>query len=767
MKNHKRIFLAIPMAMVMSLAMAQYPAIRVAEHTGGPIAANQSIKVNTRGVLSAPLSVDGPKASFTIRGADVEQAAWTEDFESSATIPVGWDTEKKSHTAWSLKKPNSSYSTADNSRALYVEGDYRAYNREISSATTSSLEVPDEAMLRAYIYYTINYDDYCRLIISASTDDFENDITELWNSKNGDGDNTAHWHSVEASLAKYAGKTVKLRFTYSWGANDEGFKVGGYLGDFYIDGITVTAPGSIDGISVATGETIDFVDTSTGNGIKSWEWSFPGATPSASKEKNPTVYYTIDGKYDVSLTVTDADGNVSTATMPSFVTVTGTAPVAQMSISNSFRYLATLNPMVAPLADITFTDTSEGYPTDFSWTFSKYNDITGQHIVSHKAEGAEAVNSFEYLHNWVIEHEVSNMHGTSKATETVSAEYSGNITNFMHGDHATTFDLEGYGTFPGNNKMKITKYAEKFSKPTAPIMIDGVNVYFATASAEQLADQITNIGVHLCSSENGIPGKPIVSWWWQISDLDASSDLSVSTWFPFPELPVVDDEFFIVIDGFADLYDDTDVSIYMADFRDSHNTTYMFKDNKWVDVSTYFPAGKNHTSLLVLPSVSHSVIASATGAEPLLVFDENGGNKEFDLFSFLGYKTPVESSADWCRVISSPNGLTVDTLIIECDPISDGVTEREATITPTDGYSVYPITIRQTQKSGITDAVTDSDTQFIVDGLEIHAADAATVTLYTIQGQQLSSGTTVTAPAPGLYIATSGSKAVKILLKND
>lgn len=754
------------MALAMLGAMAQYPEISVTELTDGRIAEKPAIKVNARRLLAAPQTEGGLQASFTIRGADVESTAWSEDFEASATLPSGWSADPTKNTVWSLKKPANSYSDAANSRALHVEGDYRAYNREISSATSAPFEVPSEAMLRAFVYYSINYDDYCRLIISVSTDDFENDITELWNSKDGTGDKTAHWHAVEASLAQYAGKTVRLRFTYSWGAKDEGFKTGGYMGNFYIDGIAVTAPGTVDGVSVMTGETIDFVDTSTGEGITSWQWSFPGAVPSSSTDKNPTVYYTLDGQYDVSLTVTDEDGHRSTSTRTAFVEVTGTAPVARMSISDGFRYLSTLCPMVAPLAEVTFTDASEGYPTDHSWQFTKYNDNTGELVTSESAEGAEVSKSFEFLHKWDIEHVVSNRHGSSTATETVSAEYSGSITNFHIGDRAVTFDLEGAGTFPGNNKMKMTKFAEKFSKPTTPMMIEGVNVYFATAKAEQLADQVTSIGVHICKSENGVPGKALDSWWWQISDLDASSDLSASTWFPFPELPVVDDEFFIVIDGFADLYDDTDVSIFMADFRDAHNTTYMFKDNKWVDVSTYFPAGKNHTSMLVVPSAYHSVMAAAAGDEPVLVFNEDGGNREFQLFSFLGYKAPVETGADWCRVTNEPNGMTVDTLVIECDPLPDGVSERETAVTPTDGYTTYPITIRQTKNSGIADIAADKDMQFIINGLEVSATDGETVTLYTVQGQKLTSGKTITAPAPGMFIVTADGKAGKVLLKN-
>lgn len=764
MNSNNRLIAALPIALAALGATAQLPVARVGANRGHNAIERPAIKVMA-GKKSVKLNAAGDiKSSFSVRGADAEQAVWTEDFEASANLPAGWSHDATKNVVWSMKKPASSYNDAANTRALFVEGDYRVYNREISSATSAPFEVPDEAMLRAFIYYSLNYDTYCRLIISASADDFENDITELWNSKDGTGEKTAHWHAVEASLAQYAGKTIRLRFTYSYGSNDETFKTGGYMGSFYIDGVTVTAPGNVDSVNVITGETIDFVDTSKGD-IAAWEWSFPGAVTEVSTEKNPTVYYTRDGSYDVSLTVTDAEGNSSTSTRTGFVNVTGFAPTAKMTISDGFRYLSTLCPMVAPLAELTFTDASEGYPTEHTWEFVKYNDVTGEHVTSETIEGAQVKKSFDYLHDWDIDLEVANQHGSSRTSTTVTAEYAGAATNLRPGDYATTFDLEGYGTFPGNNKLKITMFAEKFSKPTTPVMIEGVNVYFATASAEQLADQVTNIGVHLYTSENGVPGTRIDSWWWQLTDLDPTSDLSTGTWFPFTDCPVVDDEFFIVIDGFADLYADTDLSFYMANFRGEGNTAYMYKDGKWVDVSTYFPAGKNHTSFLVIPYIYHSVMASATGDEPLMLFDENGGSKEFQLFSYFGYKTPVETGDSWCRVTNEPNGMTVDNLVVECDPLPAGIPSRETTVSPTDGHSVYTITVRQARNSGVDTVSAETPAAISVNGLEVTATGDAEVTLYSVQGVRLASGPTVTAPAAGMYIAVADGQAVKVMLK--
>ena len=53
---------------------------------------------------------------------------------------------------------------------------------------------------------------------------------------------------------------------------------------------------------VCSGNTVTFSDLSY-NAPTTWNWSFPGGTPSSSSDQNPTVTYTTPGKYSVSLTV--------------------------------------------------------------------------------------------------------------------------------------------------------------------------------------------------------------------------------------------------------------------------------------------------------------------------------------------------------------------------------------------------------------------------------------------------------------------------------
>ena len=72
---------------------------------------------------------------------------------------------------------------------------------------------------------------------------------------------------------------------------------------------------------VSLGQSISFTDNSFGT-IASWSWTFEGATPSTSTAQNPTnITYSTAGDYDVTLIITDADGNSQTLTKENYIHV--------------------------------------------------------------------------------------------------------------------------------------------------------------------------------------------------------------------------------------------------------------------------------------------------------------------------------------------------------------------------------------------------------------------------------------------------------------
>lgn len=655
---------------------------------------HEATAVTYEGMMTArhkmPAQTGGLTADFSCRADDSDVVMWSEGFDNGMG---GWIADETEDITWSLSNYASSPFTdidPDNVSSLFVDGPYQVFKRAKSSVTSPALDVPANGSLKAYIGFSQNFDDECRLYLYVSTDDFATS-EELWNSGNETGELSWRWHPIEVSLAEYAGQEVKLRFTYGSGGEDV-FDTGGYMGSFYIDGLQITGVAPIEHVSVMTGEVVSFINLSEGEPT-SYQWVFPGGTPASSTERNPQVYYTRDGVYDVTLTVSDGTLQDS-KTITEFVHVTGTEPTAAIIPPATFRYTKTRLPMIAPLVGVEYRDGSTGYPTEWQWSFTGVDTLSS---VVFESREENPVVGYNFLHEQQASLTVANEHGSSSTTTDVSVEYHGTITNFEPEDVAATFSLEERGVFPGANSMNITAYAEKFSKPSRPILIDGVYVFFTQATATSVADQIANVGVHLYSSKDGLPDKRIESWWWSVFELDlpsAGSSTLIGTAFPFTP-QVVDDEFFIVVDGIPEKNDSLDVAFAMARFRDHGNTAYMLKEGEWVDVSTYFPAGENHTSYLIQPSITHSVISLLPAGRNSVEVGKESGIARVPLFSLMGYRTPVETGADWCRVTNVPNGLTVDTLQIEYDTLPDGMDMRETTVTLTDSVSTYTFKVIQ------------------------------------------------------------------------
>ena len=104
--------------------------------------------------------------------------------------------------------------------------------------------------------------------------------------------------------------------------------------------------------------TVQFQDlsSSTTSTIVSWSWEFgDGGT---SDERNPSHTYSSDGKYTVTLTVTDNTGRTRTCTKTNYIVVGGIK--AQFAANPTYGD--------CPLS-VTFTDNSLGAITNWRWDF--------------------------------------------------------------------------------------------------------------------------------------------------------------------------------------------------------------------------------------------------------------------------------------------------------------------------------------------------------------------------------------------------------------
>ena len=74
--------------------------------------------------------------------------------------------------------------------------------------------------------------------------------------------------------------------------------------------------------NVAPGGSVNFTDNTWGINLVSWEWTFEGGNPATSNVQNPSgVTYNEVGDYDVTLTVTNSEGQTETVTKHNFIHV--------------------------------------------------------------------------------------------------------------------------------------------------------------------------------------------------------------------------------------------------------------------------------------------------------------------------------------------------------------------------------------------------------------------------------------------------------------
>ena len=620
---------------------------------------------------------------------------WSENFDNGTE---GWTLKNAENFSWQLKKTSGDKAFANidpaDVQSLFIEGSYRYYERGTAEAISPAITIGRNMTLSGYAGYSYNLSDgYCTLTIYAGENGA--DWKAIWSSLDSNEPKSWAWHRFDIDLGAFAGKTIQLKFEY--GNTQAADGMGGHMGDFTIDGLQITGAADVTSVEVQTGETVKFADASSGTPT-SWQWNFPGGTPESSTEQNPEVCYTRDGIYDVSLTVGDGT-NTSTKTLSGFVKVTGTKPTAIIGLPATFRFSQTRLPMIAPLAPVQFSDLSEGFPTEREWTFTGASEDAQATIVS--TEENPVVN-FMFQHQQAVFLTAKNEHGESTQMADVSVEYEGIINNLQPEDALHTFDLDGYGEFPGTNRLGITEYAEKFSKPSKPMLVYGAYLYVTDVKTEELLDQISDVKVALCKSENGLPGEQVTFASWRVFELDLPQGSQlVGTEFEFSKPVVVDDEFFIVVSGIPEKSETCTVSFATAKFRSQGNTAYFKQRGEWKAASDYFPAGANHTSYAVAVSMRHSVMTPLSGV-PIKV-GEAAGEAKLQLFSYMGYKTPVESNAPWCRVTSKPNGMTVDDITIGYDELPKGMASRTATLTFTDGVSAIDVKVIQEQGSGITE----------------------------------------------------------------
>nr|WP_294897302.1 PKD domain-containing protein [uncultured Pedobacter sp.] len=118
------------------------------------------------------------------------------------------------------------------------------------------------------------------------------------------------------------------------------------------------------------GDSVEFINLSKSSDQNvTYEWTFVGGTPFKSSQKNPTVYYSKFGNYDVKLVVISKSKKDS-VTNNSFVNVK--SPAGKDTISAKFD---SQNKSIFEDESVTFSNLSQSSDPDvvYDWTFNGGN----------------------------------------------------------------------------------------------------------------------------------------------------------------------------------------------------------------------------------------------------------------------------------------------------------------------------------------------------------------------------------------------------------
>lgn len=449
------------------------------------------------------------------------------------------------------------------------------------SLTSPAIAIPQNAQCSFYsafagiwLYYG-NYKLYVNKEDGTSDKLFD---SFLWAQENAL--EQARWMQFTFDLAPYAGQTVTFTFDYEGQGGEDVL-----IDDFRVNSLSSDADAKA---TINEGGSLHLTDLSTGNPV-SWEWSLPGAETETSTEQNPTAVYPAAGTYDVTLTVTDAEGHTSTLTREGFVTVTMQAPQAVIGLPEG-GYLSPFASVFVPVdTPLTFTDLSVGNPTERTWTF------TGTDITT-SAEETVTV-TYPEEGTFSVDLEVSNAAGTSKTYyEGICVGGEQHIWNIEVSENTALAPIEigWYGNYGGTNWLGMQAFAELFNKPMTAGKISSVDIYFAKTTTVTPDAPVT---VSVTRSEDGLPGTILASATVKAGDLKYEEGNYLPTTFLFDTPVSVDEAFFITVSGIPNNsleespYTSDDIAMYCSPRRaeGGKSTVYHLLEE---EDENYQPTGK-------------------------------------------------------------------------------------------------------------------------------------------------------------------------------
>lgn len=195
---------------------------------------------------------------------------------------------------------------------------------------------------------------------------------------------------------------------------------------------------------------------------------------------------------------------------------------------------------------VRFHDKTEGYPTEWEWTFEGAEPATSD-AQNPEVTYPEAGNYF-----LMLKAGSDGKYDRCVFEKGVQAGGTHSVWNIRPEEQeslAGVKDSEWYGYYAGSNsgEERMTAFAEKFVAPVVKSEISGVDVYFARTNFIT-EEAVIEVSVYQPDERFGLPSDKIASASLPVTEL-RPYDSGAPTVFEFDKPVVVDSEFFVVVDG--------------------------------------------------------------------------------------------------------------------------------------------------------------------------------------------------------------------------
>lgn len=450
--------------------------------------------------------------------------------------------------------------------------------------TSPLLYIDKDASLDFYVGFNKFYDTTCRLLLQVSGDDFLTSET-IWNSKNAENFGSWSWQPVSISLKDFYGEEIKFRFFYTTGSTEVEADRGGFGGDFSIDNFIITA---------------DVEEKKPDNPVDPDNPDNPVDPDNPDNPDNPDDPVNPDKPDNPD----DPNEDILEAKI--------VAPVDFFSKEEGCL-------VVPPAEEVTFSDGSLGNPSLVTWIFTGLNGTDEDTYL----RGSSVTVAFPIEGIFKVTLVVQDDAKVSVCERQLRVADKVMVSNIPDGSLSGAFLLDGVEVLPGSNTLKISSFAERFSAPPLPVYIDGVDMLLKRRDVADALTGMMSLGVRIYSSRNGLPNVEKAASYLMINQLpevNGKEDVFVS--FIFDEPVKLEDEFFILAEGFPATTDSTAVNFGGASVEEGEGRALVKRNGEWSALSGY--------SFCLYPHVSFSApsdkdgVASVFGDEQLQYYNLQG-----------------------------------------------------------------------------------------------------------------------------------------------